>query len=133
MTKKYTIKFITIFLLAFSLSFVVAEKTLAVDVDEMIWGGYQSDFAEITGLGVNDPRKVIGDLINVALGFVGIIAFTIILLAGFKWMLASGNDDAIASAKGALINGLVGLVIVLSSFGIVDFLLKNLVNATTSF
>jgi len=133
MKKSKTITSIIIFSLVLSLFLFLPKKILATDIDQMIWGGYQNDFVEITGLGLKDPRSVIADLIRVVLGFVGIIAVTLIILAGFKWMVSSGNEDALTAAKGMLANGLIGLIIILSSFGLVDFLLKNLVQATTSF
>jgi len=39
-----------------------------------------------------NPTDVVVRIINVALGFLGLIAVAIILLGGFKWMTAGGNE-----------------------------------------
>jgi hypothetical protein len=82
-------------------------------------------------LGNEDPRTVVARVINIAMLFLGIIAVGIIIFAGFKWMMAGGEEEKINSAKKTLRNGVIGLVIVLSSWGIASFILSRLLNATT--
>lgn len=77
-----------------------------------------------------DPRTVIGRIINVALGFLGVIAVAIILYAGFKWMTAGGNEEHTAEARKLLAAGVIGLVIILTSWAIANFVINSLVNAT---
>jgi hypothetical protein len=83
-------------------------------------------------LGQEDPRTVVGRIINIAMMFLGVIAVGIIIFAGFKWMMAGGEEEKINSAKKTLKNGVIGLVIVLSSWGIVSFILTQLLNATNN-
>ena len=70
-------------------------------------------------------------IIRVALGFLGIIAVCIILIGGFKWMTAQGNEDKVKTAKKVLISGIIGLVIVLSAFAIAQFVISSIVTATS--
>ena len=81
-------------------------------------------------LGNKDPREVVGQIINVAMLFLGIIAVGIILVGGFKWMTAGGNDEKVGEAKKLMGSGVIGLVIVLAAWGIASFILDQLVNAT---
>jgi len=81
-------------------------------------------------LGKKDPRETVGEIINVAMLFLGIIAVGIILLGGFKWMTASGNEEKVSEAKKLMGQGVIGLVIVLSAWGISSFILDQLINAT---
>jgi hypothetical protein len=83
-------------------------------------------------LGQEDPRTVVGRIINIAMMFLGVNAVGIIIFAGFKWMMAGGEEEKINSAKKTLKNGVIGLVIVLSSWGIVSFILTQLLNATNN-
>jgi hypothetical protein len=78
-----------------------------------------------------DPRVVIGRVINVALGFLGVIAVGIILMGGFKWMTAGGNEDKTAEAKKLMGAGIIGLVIILASWAIATFVINSLNNALT--
>ncbi|MCF7794855.1 pilin [Patescibacteria group bacterium] len=81
-------------------------------------------------LGNKDPRETVGEIINVAMLFLGIIAVGIILMGGFKWMTAGGNDEKVGEAKKLMGSGVIGLVIVLAAWGIATFILERLVNAT---
>ena len=81
-------------------------------------------------LGNKDPRETVGQIINVAMLFLGIIAVGIILVGGFKWMTAGGNEEKVGEAKKLMGSGVIGLVIVLASWGIAKFVLEQLVNAT---
>ena len=78
-----------------------------------------------------DIRMTIVDIIKVVLGFLGILVTIIILFAGFKWMTAGGNEENIASAKKILTAGIIGLVIILSSYALATFIISYLSAAAT--
>ena len=81
-------------------------------------------------LGKRDPRAIATQIINIALTLLGIVAVIIVLLGGFKWMTAGGNEDKVGEAKKILGAGVIGLVIVLAAWGIARFVLVQLINAT---
>ena len=83
-------------------------------------------------LGNKDLRETVGQLINVALGLLGIIAVVIILIGGFQWMTAGGNDDKAAEARKRIFAGIIGLAIILSAWAIALFVLNQLSKATES-
>ena len=88
------------------------------------------DFSDATGLGQSDLRTTIGNLIRVALGFLGVVAVCIVLYGGFKWMTAGGNDDKVGEAKRLMISGLIGLAIIMSAFAIASFVISSVITAT---
>lgn len=77
-----------------------------------------------------DPTTVIIRIINLALGFLALIAVVLILAGGFIWMTAGGNDDKVAKAKKILTNGLIGLVIIAAAWGIAMFAVNSIYNIT---
>ena len=81
-------------------------------------------------LGSGDVRQTAARIINVALGFLGIVAVVIVLLGGFKWMIAGGNDEKTAEAKKLIVSGIIGLAIILSAWAITSFVISRLVTAT---
>ena len=81
-------------------------------------------------LGRRSPVETVTRLINTAMIFLGIIAVAIILFAGFKWMTAGGSDDKIGEARKLMTSGVVGLIIILSAWGIAYFILENAVQVT---
>ncbi len=91
--------------------------------------GTEAD-TEGINLGNKDPRTMIAQIINVLLTLLGVIAVGIVLLGGFKWMTAGGNEDKVGEAKKLLGAGVIGLVIILAAWGIARFALNELIRAT---
>ncbi len=83
-------------------------------------------------LGSGDIRSTAANIINVALGFLGIIAVVIVLIGGFKYMIAGGNDEKTNEAKKLIVSGIIGLAIILSAWAITSFVISRLVTATQS-
>jgi len=77
-------------------------------------------------LAAGDPRELIGRIINIALGILGTVAVGLILYSGFLWMTSAGDEDKISTAKNILKNGIIGLLIILSSWAIATFILNQL-------
>lgn len=76
-----------------------------------------------------DIRIIIGKIIRAALGFLGVIALGIILYAGYTIMTAAGNEEKVLEGRKILINGVIGMVIILSAFTITQFVLNALNDA----
>jgi len=74
-------------------------------------------------------QEIIASVINIVLGFLGIIAVLIILAGGFKWMTAAGNEDKVGEARSMITQGLIGLVIVFAAWAIASFVIGQLKSA----
>ena len=81
-------------------------------------------------LGPNDPVQIITQIITIVLAFLGLIAVIIILLGGFKWMTAGGNEDKVGEAKKMMTQGLIGLIIILAAYGIASFVIEKALDVT---
>jgi hypothetical protein len=82
------------------------------------------------GLSSADPKIIIVRIIQIFLGFLGLIAVSFIIYAGFLWMTAAGNEDKVDQAKKTLVSAIIGLLIILSAFAIATFILNNFLAAT---
>jgi hypothetical protein len=82
------------------------------------------------GLGTRDVRATIATIINIALGILGIVALVIILIGGFKWMTAGGNEENVEGGKKAIGQGIVGLIVIFVAFAITKFVFSVLERAT---
>ncbi|HPV70547.1 MAG TPA: pilin [Candidatus Magasanikbacteria bacterium] len=89
-------------------------------------------YGTYTGLGTKDVRETISTIIRTAMGLLGIVAVGIILIGGFEWMTAGGNEDKTKDAKKRIMYGVIGLAIILSAYAIATFVVNSLVNATTT-
>lgn len=110
--------------------FVSANHAFAGSAENMLFGGQSGNFQAATGLGTLDIRIVIARIIRYALGFLGVIAVSIIIYGGWLYMTSQGDQGQIDRAKQYIINAVIGLVIILSSFGIASFVLNSLLKAS---
>ena len=91
-------------------------------------GAIQNDIK----LGSGDVRQTAARIINVALGFLGIIAVVIVLVGGFKYMISGGNEEKTSEAKNLIVSGIIGLAIILSAWAITSFVIGQLLTATSA-
>jgi hypothetical protein len=89
-------------------------------------GAVQNDLA----LSGGDVRQTAARIINVSLGFLGIIAVVIVLIGGFKYMVSGGNEEKTSEARRLIVSGIIGLAIILSAWAITSFVITQLVSAT---
>ena len=83
-----------------------------------------------SGLGGGDLPAIIGTIINVVLGFMGIVLLFYIILAGMEWMSAGGEKGGVETAKARIKNAVTGLVIIVSAYAISSFVITQLANLT---
>ena len=107
---------------------LVQDAHAQLDADDLL----PDEFGDSTGLGDANIKTTIGNLINVALGFLGIIAVVIILWGGFTWMTAGGSEDKVKDAQQIIAYGAIGLAIILSAWALTNFVIGEFLGATTS-
>ena len=103
--------------------FTVGNFALAQDI------GQEGAAANIV-LGEADPEEIVVNIINWILGILALIAVIMILIGGFKWMTAGGNEEKVEGAKKLLIAAVIGLVIILAAWGISVYAIERLLNIT---
>ncbi len=81
-------------------------------------------------LGSADLKETVLNIITFVLGLLGLIAVIMILYGGFVWLTAGGNEDKVGSAKKIISAAIVGLIVILLSWAIVNFVVKSTVNVT---
>ncbi len=88
------------------------------------------DPSKSLGLGTADLKDTVINIINWVLGLLGIIAVIMILIGGFQWMTAAGNEEKVEKSKKVISAAIVGLIIILLAWAIVNFVLKTTGNVT---
>ena len=79
--------------------------------------------------GTTNLPEAIGQIIQIFLGFLGVIAVVLIIYAGFLWMTAGGDSGKVDKAKSYIKNTVIGIVIILISYIITSFVINRI--ATT--
>lgn len=84
-----------------------------------------------TAAGVGQQQslpKIVGSIINVALGFIGIVLLVLLLYGGFTWMTAGGEPKKVETAQTTIRNAIIGLIVIVAAFAISNFVLTALTN-----
>ena len=70
--------------------------------------------------------NLITNIINLLLYVAGIASIIVIIVGGFMFVVSAGNPERTKVAKDAILYAVIGLVISLSAFAIVNFVLGGL-------
>ncbi|MEK7159548.1 MAG: pilin [Patescibacteria group bacterium] len=82
-----------------------------------------------TPLVKSDPRQIVGRIIKIALGFLGAVAISIIIYAGFLYMTSGGDPAKTEIARKWIINAVIGLAIIFSAYAITTYIFNQLLKA----
>jgi len=67
--------------------------------------------------------------INIALGLVSVLAVAFLIYGGFLYITSGGNEESAERGKKVITNAIIGLVIIIFSFAIVNVVISNLNNS----
>lgn len=73
--------------------------------------------------GEGSIRSLVLRIVNYFLTFLGLISVVMVIYGGITYVIAAGEDEKIGNAKKIITYALVGLVIVLISFAVVNTIL----------
>lgn len=77
--------------------------------------------------------QTIQNAINITITFGFMLMILFIAIAGFQFVMSAGNSEAHSAAKKRLLNTLFGILVVMSAWLIVDFVMKTLYGADGKF
>ena len=116
----------------FSFAFIQSVSAEAKDVDE-----YALDMLTNTAIKANiisdtNPNaptayQIIGSIINIVLGFLGVVFLALVIFGGITWMTAGGNQEKVQKAKTLVTQAAIGLAIVLFAFLLTNFVVFRII------
>ncbi|PKM88651.1 hypothetical protein CVU83_01310 [Candidatus Falkowbacteria bacterium HGW-Falkowbacteria-2] len=77
----------------------------------------------------SDIRYTVSRIIISVLTLVGIIFVIILIIAGFKYMTAAGNEETARTAIRQITQAVIGLLIILAAWSITYFVMRHLAGA----
>ena len=69
---------------------------------------------------------ILRNVINILLTVVGIIAVIMIIVGGIKYITSAGDSSGINSARDTILYAIVGLVVAVMSFAIVNYVILKI-------
>ncbi len=73
----------------------------------------------------------VGSIIQIALSLLGIVFLILMLIAGFNWMTAAGEEERITKSKDTIRAAIIGLLIVVGAYAASVFVLEQVWGITS--
>jgi len=72
-----------------------------------------------------DLPSFITNIVNILLFLAGAIAVIVIIIGGIRYVMSSGDAGQVQSAKNTILYAVVGLVVVIMAYAIVNFVINQ--------
>lgn len=89
------------------------------------WSGADGGTCTNTAAQGGNLMSIVTTIINTLFFVAGIVAVIMIIIGGFRYITAQGDSGQLTTAKNTILYSVVGLVIVIASFAIVNFVLDQ--------
>ncbi len=70
----------------------------------------------------------ITNILNAVIGVLGIVAVIVIIIGGINYMTSSGDAAKVKKAKDTILYGVIGLIICVLAFAIVNFVISGILS-----
>ncbi len=104
-------------------------KAISVYAEEKTAAEQGADAARASGM----PAELIGDngvfghITNVVLLLVGLVSVIMLVYGGLRYILSGGDSKKVTDAKNTILYAIIGLIISLLAYAIVNFVLKSVI------
>jgi hypothetical protein len=109
--------------------------TVSLATDSPVYAAANTDDAQkgVNAIGGNEPgnragafTNLLAAIINILLFIIGAIAVIMIIIGGIRYTTSNGDQAQVTSAKNTILYAIVGLVVAIMAFAIVNFVLASL-------
>jgi len=129
--KKVKIKKLWPFFILFIIYFFSAEAAYAKDIVFSLQIPIPGLDAQTFTINGDSLGTYIAAFYRFAVGALAIISVVVIMIGGFQWLMAAGISERAANAKDKIMNAVVGLILALTSYLLLNTVNPNLVNFQT--
>lgn len=91
-----------------------------------------SDFTFLSPFKNTSFDTLLGNLIGVVLTIAAIVAFAYLLFAGFQYITAGGDAAKATGARTAIVNALIGVIVILIAYVVLRYVGTNLLGNDNS-
>jgi len=98
----------------------------AYAVNSNVQDGIDAAHSDGTPSKLDGQGGTVTNIINAVLYVVGILAVVMVIVGGVKYTTSGGDSAAVTSAKNTILYGIVGLVIAILAYAIVNFVIGKL-------
>lgn len=83
--------------------------------------------------GTSQPTELFGGggifttIVNILLFVIGALSVIMLIIGGIRYTISGGNSSAVTTAKNTIIYAIVGIIVAILAFAIVNFVINSLV------
>lgn len=118
--KKWKQIILSLGLVAGAAGVLVPQTAGAINVFDNCNNGSLADKSVCKGSG-DQASGVIKPIVNTLLFILGAISVVVIIIAGIRYTTSGGDSSAVAGAKNTLMYAIIGVIVALLAFAIVNF------------
>lgn len=101
------------------------DTALAANTNE-VKSGINSVGGDEAGNGAGAFTSLIQSIINILLFLIGAIAVIMIIIGGLRYVISGGDQGAITGAKNTILYAVIGLVVAIMAYAIVNWVVGAL-------
>lgn len=75
---------------------------------------------------VDDPNSLVKTVVNTILYVVGILSVIMLIWGGINYTTSAGDSNKVTTAKNTIIYAVIGLIVAIFAYAIVNYVLANL-------
>jgi hypothetical protein len=125
--KKLFIAIISVLALSFLTTAVLPHAGYAqVDVFQACSGNSDTAVCKATGNKLFGPNSIWTNILNTLIYATGAISALMIVIGGLRYTISAGDQGGVNSAKNTILYAVVGLVLSLMGYAIVNFILSRI-------
>lgn len=83
------------------------------------------DCSDASEFAKTDLMSTVSTIINVIIGLVGFVAVVVLIIGGINFITSQGDTSKVTKARNTILYGVVGLVVALLAYAIVNFVLGS--------
>ncbi len=124
--KNLTWKNLAQFMIAISIAFMPVVALVPQSSEAQLIDTFVDDCPENTGVRCDegDLGEIFVLIINWALGIAFLIAVIMLIYGGFRYILSAGNEEGAKTGRTAIFNSLIGIVIIVLSYVVVQIVYR---------
>ena len=73
-----------------------------------------------------DLKTTVVSILNAVIGVLSFVCVVVIIIGGVTYMTSSGDTSKVKKAKDTILYGVIGLVVCVLAFAIVNFVISNI-------
>lgn len=82
---------------------------------------------DTSGLPKATGDNAVATILNIVFALAASIALLMVVISGFRYIIANGDPNATASARNGILYSIIGLVVVMAAYSIVAFVVNGVV------